>query len=100
MYKNEHEIWGTDGAIKVDRAYSIPANAEPSVSLIKNDLKEEITPIQANKASLFELSFNKFSQMIANKENEYDKILNQAKVLEAMRISAKENRKVMLNEIK
>lgn len=35
-YHNEIEIWGSDGTIKVNRAFSKPANLESEIELIKN----------------------------------------------------------------
>lgn len=105
VYQNNYSIWGTKGLLKVGRAYGIPPDFKPVVELITNEnLKEAITNIDISAANHFELIFHDFCDTILNKPKDkinliYDKILSQAKVLEAMRISAKENRTVELKEV-
>jgi len=107
VYQNNYSIWGSAGLIRVMRAYSIPPDMKPIIELIKNEnFKEIVTNIDAPAANHFELIFEDFCDTVLNKEERADKInsvysalLSQARVLEAMRISAREDRKVKLSEI-
>ena len=107
VYQNNYSIWGSKGKISVNRAYSIPSEMKPQVELLKNEnLRETVTVLDIPAANHFELIFHDFCETILNKDkakNEIDKIyaqlLSQAKVLEAVRISARENRKVLLYEV-
>ena len=106
VYQNNYSLWGDKGIINVNRAYSIPPDMKPEVSLTVNkDMKEITTAIDVEPANHFELIFKDFCDTIINKDSNtskveacYEKIINQAKVLEALRVSAKENRKVNLKE--
>ena len=107
VYQNGYSILGGTGLIKVNRAYSIPADMKPTVKLITNENLTEIeTAIDVPAANHFELIFHNFCDTIINKEKKTDriedifsKIINQAKTLEALRLSAKEDRKIKLAEI-
>lgn len=107
VYQNNYSLWGNAGLIRVHGAYSIPLETKPFVELVKNEnLKEIVQNIDVPAANQFELLFRDFCDMVLNKENRADKIndvyariIAQAKTMEAMRISAKENRKAQLAEI-
>lgn len=99
MYQNNYSIWGSTGLIKVNRAYSIPESMKPQVELIKQDLTEKIDAPSANQ---FTLIFDDFcNRVLEDKYNEFDysSLVSQARVMEALRISAKENRKVEVKSI-
>ncbi len=106
VYQNNYSVWGSKGVITVNRAYSIPADFQPDVELYKNEsLKESRTRLDIPKANQFELIFRDFLNVVLSgncekKEEKYDSILNQARVLEAIRISARENRKVFIKDIR
>lgn len=107
LYQNNYSIWGKKGLIQVKRAYSIPADKKPEIELIKNEnLKEFVVPINVEAANHFELIFKDFCKTIVNQKKEkkkihtgYSKIISQAKVLEAIRISSREKRRVLMKEI-
>jgi len=109
VYQNNYSVWGSKGLIRVSRAYSIPPDMKPSVELLSNDgSKESTTRIDVRAANHFELIFEDFCNTVLTREEEkgkekiekiYSKILLQAKVLEAMRISSKEKRRVELKEV-
>lgn len=107
VYQNSYSIWGSKGLIKSERAYSIPPDMKPVLRLITNEnMTETISNIDAPAANHFELIFRDFCDTVINRKNEsakiekiYAEIVNQAKTLEALRISAEENRKVKLAEI-
>jgi hypothetical protein len=93
--------------LKADRAYSIPPGMKPSIELVTNDgVQETVKHVEAPAANHFELIFRDFCDTVLHKDNSgkhiegiYAKILSQAKTLEAMRISAKEKRRVEMKEI-
>lgn len=107
VYQNNYSLWGNKGIINVNRAYSIPVDMKPNIECITNEnLKEKKEQIDIPATNQFELIFSDFCETILHKETAttkinttYEKILNQAKTLEAARISARENRKVFLSEI-
>ena len=105
VYQNNYSIWGSKGKIKVHRAFSIPPNLKPMIELITNDgASEKITDIDILPANQFQLIFEDFFNTIINQDkvrinNIYAEILSQAKIMEALRISHKEDRKVNPDEI-
>lgn len=105
VYQNKYSLWGTKGKITVNRAYSIPPDMKPQVELLKNEnLLETVTTLDLPAANHFELIFHDFCETILSKNTGktllvYQQLLSQAKVLEAVRISSRENRKVLLSEV-
>ncbi len=109
VYQNNYELWGQNGLIKVNRAFSIPPNLAPPIELITNENMTQKTqsPILL-PFNQFEAIFIDFIYCINNKnspiatieqQHRIQNILNQARCMEAIRISHKENRKVMLLEV-
>lgn len=107
VYQNNYSIWGDKGLINVKRAHTIPFDMKPEVELIKNEnFKEKLIQIDIPPANHFELIFKDFCNTILNIDSDpeklhtvYKKILSQAKVLEAIRVSSSENRKVWMKEL-
>ncbi len=102
LYQNTYSVWGSKGIVRTNRAFAIPPTHVPSVELMTNDGKEENREtIDIPAANQFALSFDFFFKAILKNdsmefENMYERILAQATVLEAMRTSAKEGRRVSL----
>jgi len=107
-YQAEYSIWGSDGIISLERAYSLPSDFKPNVKIQYssnynwNSRKEETFEINPSDHFLemintfcLEISGDKKSSV--NFEND---LLNQAKTMEAHRISSQEKRFVSLDEIK
>ncbi len=109
VYQNNYEIWGQKGLIKLNRAFSIPPTLEPPIELITNEnMTQKIENPRVPAFNQFEAIFADFIHTICNQnskataEKHYTRIqniLNQARCLEAARISSKENRKVFLSEV-
>ena len=107
VYQNNYSVWGGKGLIKVGRAYAIAPNFKPIVEVIKNENRQEtITALDIPAHNHFETIFFEFCNLVLKKETNKEKIeakyldiLAQARVLEAIRISVKEKRKVALKEI-
>lgn len=106
VYQNNYSVWGSEGILTVSRAYSIPPDMRPEVKLFKNiSSKEVISSIEIPAANHFELIFKDFCNTLLNKDKKkidriYSSLSAQARVLEAIRISARENRKVKIDEIR
>lgn len=102
LYQNTYSVWGSKGLVRTDRAFAMPPTHVPNVELITNDGKQENKhTIEVPAANQFELSFNFFCKAVRDTdaviiEDMYKRILAQATVLEAMRTSAKEGKRVLL----
>ena len=98
-YQSKYSVWGSDAKITTKRAYSVTRDSETSIFLHKND---DISEIKIPPADQFGLMFESFCNTIENNiSNPYDfetDFLNQAKLMEAIRISDKEKRIVYLSE--
>ncbi|MFM2381900.1 MAG: hypothetical protein RLZZ76_667 [Candidatus Parcubacteria bacterium] len=102
LYQNTYSVWGTKGIVTTNRAFAIPPTLVPQVVLVTNNGKEEQREVvDVSAANQFALSFDFFFKVIAENNTErfndlYQRILAQARVLEAMRTSAKEGGRVAL----
>lgn len=102
MYQNTYSVWGSKGMVGTKRAFAIPPDLKPPVELVTNNGKEERTiAIDVPAANQFMLSFKYVCDAIARSDTaEFalmrSRILQQAKVMEAMRQSAREGKRVKL----
>ena len=106
-YQAKYEIWGSDGTISLDRAYSVPSDFKTNVNLTYdiepnwNGKKQE--NFQIGESDHFLEMINVFCQEInlnGNSRIDFENELkNQAKVMEAHRISSSEKRFVNIDEI-
>jgi len=100
IYQNNYSIWGSEGIIKINRAYSIPKDIKPDISLTKNENLQEINKkIELDSEHQFLLGFRAFCQTVLNKDTEtankkYQEILQQAKTMQALRDSSKDKKRV------
>ena len=100
LYQNTYAVWGSKGVVQTSRAFAIPPTLAPEVELITNDGKAEYREkIEAPATNQFALSFDFFMKAVAAKdqvrfEDMYQRIIRQARVLEAMRTSAREGKRV------
>jgi len=106
-YQAKYEIWGSDGSISLDRAYSVPPDFKTNVNLMYNTKpswdgrKEENFKIDSANHFLemintLCLDISGESKSLINFEADLE---NQAKIMEAHRISSNEKRFVSLDEI-
>ncbi len=106
-YQAQYGIWGSKGTISLERAYSVPKDFETNVRLqysynpdwnSKKDENYKIAPVDH-----FLEMINEFCLDISGKQkskiNFENELKNQAKVMEAHRISNNEKRLVTLDEI-
>lgn len=107
VYQNNYSVWGSKGLVNVARAYSIPADMKPIVELVTNENNKESTEnLNVPAVNHFELIFRDFCDTIINKNKKSEKIketyktiLNQARLLEAIRVSSAQNKKILLSKI-
>ena len=102
LYQNTYSVWGSKGMVRTDRAFAVPPTFTPTVELITNDgTKDSRMSVEVPAADRFALSFNYFCSAVAKQDKKqfdemYDRIMRQAAVMEAMRVSAREGRRVVL----
>ena len=102
IYQNTYSVWGSKGMVRTDRAFAIPPTVAATVELITNDgTKDSRTSVEIPAADRFALSFDFFCKAVAANDTDalldmYGRIMRQAAVLEAMRVSAREGRRVVL----
>ena len=99
-YQSSYEIWGSEGKISTNRAYAVPKDFVTSIYLEKDDTVFETRFPDVNQ---FELMLKEFCDVIRNeKQNSFNfenDLLNQSKVMEAVRMSSKQNKEVFLSEL-
>ena len=102
LYQNTYSVWGSKGMARTDRAFAVPPSFVPTVELITNDGSHESREtMKIPAADRFALSFDYFCNAVSKKDvKEFNamrrRILQQAAVMEAMRTSAREGRRVAL----
>lgn len=102
LYQNMYSVWGSRGIVRTNRAFAIPPSLVPTVELITNDgTQDKREAIDVPVANQFALSFDFFCRAVASRDEKqfadmYERIIRQASVLDAMRTSAREGRRVEL----
>ncbi len=100
FYQSLYSIWGTNGFLKLSRSYNIPSDMSASIIVNSNKDNKEITIEPVNHFLLMIDGFCKdllgIESTMFNFETD---LLNQAKVMQAARLSNAENRLVELSEI-
>ena len=107
FYQSKYKVWGTDGIISLERAYSVPPNFKTNVNIQygpeNNWESRKSENYQINAVDHFTEMINAFCLEISgNKKSSFnfeEELENQAKVMEAHRISFNEKRFVTLDEI-
>ena len=98
-YQANYKIWGSEGVIELQRAYAVPPNLSTDIFLHSNDFNK----IQIPPTDHFLLMVNSFCKEILHIEkSEFDfedDVLNQARIMEAARISSKDKKLVNVNDI-
>lgn len=100
FYQANYKIWGDKGILETSRAFSIPPNLDSTIIFENEENKKNIT---VNAANHFTLMIDEFSKEISSHNNKTEfeeELLKQAQIMEAVRISNKENRFVFINEVK
>lgn len=100
-YQSNYELWASDGFLSLTRAYNIPPDMPARLNIKNSNKNEEILIEPVNHFQLMIEAFG--SEIIKSnykKFNFEEDLLNQAKVMEACRISNDEKRYVEIKEIK
>jgi len=99
-YQSKYSVWGSMAKISTKRAYAVPPHYETSVFLHQDD---QIFETIINPVDQFKIMFDTFCNVIIKKiENPYDferDLLDQAKLMEAIRVSNEEKRLISLSDI-
>ena len=106
-YQSKYDVWGTDGIISLERAYSVPPDFKTNVNIQysseNNWDSRKHENYEINAIDHFTEMINAFCLEISgNKKHLFnfeEELENQAKVMEAHRISSNEKRFVTLDEI-
>ena len=106
-YQAKYEVWGSEGVISLDRAYSVPSDFITKINLQYNientweGRKNEIIKVEPTDhflkmIDIFCMEINGNSKLSINFEKE---LLNQAKVMEAHRLSNLSHKEKYLDDI-
>ena len=99
-YQSKYILWGSQGRLTTKRAYAVPPSYQTSVFLDKDD---QIVEQRIEVADQFSIMLDVFSKAIAGEITEpfnFEKdLIEQAKLMEAIRISGNEKRLVYLSEV-
>lgn len=99
FYQSTYSIWGKKGMLELKRSYNLPETMDAKI-IVKTKHEKEISIGMHNHFLLMIDHFSKSLQkMIQPKFNFEQDLLNQAKVLEASRISNQKKKTIMLNDI-
>ena len=96
-YQNNYSVWGNNALIRVNSAYSIPEDKIPDIDFVSDHENKKIESPSANQYTKIIDSF--CLDIIENRESDFEGILNQAKVMDALRISARLGKKVVVDDI-
>ena len=87
-YQNRYELWGSEGYIKLEKAFTPGVNEIPNI-LLKTENSSEM--IKADKEDHFISSFNEFYEIIKDKtkrEKHYEDIVNVRSLLDEIRVKS------------
>ena len=100
FYQSVYSLWGSNGSISLTRAYNVPPDMHVTLDVDANDFQEKISIDAVNH---FKIMISSFCDEIHNANlqqyNFEDDLLNQARVMEAARISNNEKRYVRIDEV-
>ena len=99
-FQSTYSLWGSKSCLRVKRAYAVPNDMKTSIFLDVGDKISEIIVEPEDHFRLMEDDFCReiFNQCI-NKKNFESDLLNQARVLEAARMSNREGRIIKISEL-
>lgn len=97
FYQNNYSVWGSKGLIKVNRAYSISEDTKPDIDFISDFGEEKINVEVANQ---YAATFDEFClDILEHRESDFVGMLNQARAMEALRISSNLKKKIIVKDI-
>ena len=100
FYQSAYSIWGSNGFLNLSRAYNVSPNMAVILNVKTNDVEKKLN---IEPVDHFELMINAFVKELKNPDtssfNFEEDLLNQARVMEAARMSDREKRYVKIDEI-
>ena len=100
FYQSVYSLWGSQGYMNLSRAYNVPPDMHVLLDVNTNNANNTIS---IHTADHFQLMIDSFCNELKNPNSSpyifEEDLLNQAKVMEAARISNKEKRFVKIDEI-
>ena len=101
FYQSAYSLWGSEGSLSLTRAYNVPPDMHVMLDVNANNFQEKIS---IDTADHFQLMINSFCDELQNTQssqyNFESDLLNQARVMEAARISNNKKRYVRIDEVK
>ena len=99
-YQSNYRLWGSDGSLNLTRSYNIPSDMSAKLNIKNNNREEEILIEPVNHFKLMIEAFcNELIKSNSINYNFEEDLLNQARIMEACRISNNEKRYVETKEI-
>lgn len=99
FYQSTYTIWGNSGTLKLNRSYNIPVDMSATMTL--NTTKTEEISVGSHNHYL--LMIDSLCRQIGGESasgfNFEEDLINQAKIMDAARMSHKENRSITVSEI-
>lgn len=100
FYQSTYTIWGNLGMLKLNRSYNIPADMDAKMTLSTTKTQE----FSVGSHNHFLLMIDSFCmQIIGESTSNFDfeeDMINQARIMDAARISHKENRSITISEVR
>lgn len=101
FYQSTYDLWGSKGHLDLSRAYNIPPDMQAILNVKNNNIDNQILIKPVDHFQLMIDSFcNEINKPKSSWYNFEKDLLNQAKVMEACRISNNEKRYVEIKGIK
>lgn len=99
FYASTYTVWGSSGILKLNRAYNIPSNMNATMTLNTSGTEE----ISVGAHNHFLMMIDAFCEGIKSRSesrfNFEEDLLNQARIMDAARLSHKESRSIQISEI-
>jgi len=99
LYQSTYSVWGNTGMLKLNRSYNIPPNMNATMTLCTNKSEEITIPAQNHYVLMIDSFCKEVSGTTHTTFNFEDDLLKQAKVMDAARLSHKENSSILISEI-
>jgi predicted dehydrogenase len=101
FYQSTYSLWGNEGFLNLTRAYNVPSDMHVTLDINTKNIQDKIS---IDTVDHFQIMVSSFCVELQNpnssKYNFENDLLNQARVMEAARISHNEKRYVMIDEVK
>lgn len=101
FYQSTYSIWGSEGFLSLSRSYNVPPDMHAILDIESKDSKDSISLELVDHFQLMIETFcNEIQGSSLSNYNFEEDLFNQAKVMQAARISNNEKRYVKIDEVK